>query len=446
VSNSLEWAGIVYTRTHHSDFRFLAIPNDFSENHIQWMGKYIKASMLEAEQLRGRPRWTYFESDEFIIYGVTCSLVQIIASKKERETGPHNQPTTKSKKDEKEGIPAQDHSHDEHGRPIYGFFGYACKRKPHLELKMPTYAGNNLHAYVSLYKHVQEKWLDREFNKQIVGPSKTTYEVLPVSCDDIKDRTPASDLVVALNYVDGHITIWPDKDNFLHQLWAAISATSDKHTLSLCTSLPSISSAIGGPFKNATAFDAESAVTYNERGEEIAIIEAKLHTSSVPKNQSEIVEREAPINGDPSAQEKNGKDLQQKVSDDKKWSYVYVLTRDFPNTGNIICKIGYANDIDLFYDKMAYQFKGRLLRLIETESYRELITGLEKVLSESREQHVKGFFVLHHSDLEAIYSIKSPLHSDDLDTTLRDISRIIKSRPFVESTITARIQKLMGLK
>ncbi|NEP81102.1 MAG: hypothetical protein F6K39_24870 [Okeania sp. SIO3B3] len=74
------WSVIIYGRTKEADFRFLAIPEDFTPEDRYWASKYIHGSTVYPEKLKENPRWSLFKNHKHCVIGVTCMVKDLIGS------------------------------------------------------------------------------------------------------------------------------------------------------------------------------------------------------------------------------------------------------------------------------------------------------------------------------------------------------------------------------
>ncbi len=100
-----EWSAIAYGRTYEVDYRFLAIPQDFTREDCEWAKKYIVATMHYRENLKNL-RWSMFKNQKYCVIGLTCRVSNFINSNDNIQF---------------------DISADKHKRPIYVFVGYVAK-------------------------------------------------------------------------------------------------------------------------------------------------------------------------------------------------------------------------------------------------------------------------------------------------------------------------------
>ena len=74
-----EWAAIIYGRSYHIDFRFISIPQDFTNIEKNWAAQYILSTFRQANKLSSSPRWSLFKNRSHCILGVTCMVRDLLA-------------------------------------------------------------------------------------------------------------------------------------------------------------------------------------------------------------------------------------------------------------------------------------------------------------------------------------------------------------------------------
>lgn len=76
--STCNWSAIVYARTYEVDFRFIAIPERFSDDDIKDIEPYILTSTRFAEELPKQWRWSLFRNERQCVFGVTCMASDLI--------------------------------------------------------------------------------------------------------------------------------------------------------------------------------------------------------------------------------------------------------------------------------------------------------------------------------------------------------------------------------
>ncbi|MEC4818424.1 MAG: hypothetical protein SAK29_34910 [Scytonema sp. PMC 1069.18] len=230
------WAGIVYGRTYEVDFRFITVPQDFTNEDRDWAGSYIRVTTRAAEQLPENPRWSLFKNEEHCVVGVTCMLRELLS--------PLNETTEQFTKDSQ-------------GRPLYVFVGYVAKADEAGNFPpIPPYSGKNLELFKQLWwTFVERKWLVKPYDTEGKMATPSSYEELtdssPTAIPDL-DRDYYS-----LNQMSHIAGLWPDV-NTREGLWTAVTQqiAADPHaSLSLCLGVATRKDVLESPVLNATVAD-----------------------------------------------------------------------------------------------------------------------------------------------------------------------------------------------
>lgn len=227
-----KWAGIVYGRSYHLDFRLIAIPEDFATDETNWALEYIIPTTRAASKLSLHPRWSLFKNKDRCIVGVTCMVRDLI--------------------DDRQYI-GQDLTKDTQGRPLYVFVGYATKINPkRYTINFPACDDTNLKIFQPLYQYVQEQWLVKDSGVNRKKTSLTNYQKL--SFTKIKLQTDVDlDLAQQLNCQGKYphkIFLWQNLAKWKSKLWA--TAVICKKPTSLCLSSVGKHHLLTSPFLNGT--------------------------------------------------------------------------------------------------------------------------------------------------------------------------------------------------
>ena len=142
------WATIVYGRTYHLDFRFITIPHDFSASDLAWASQHIVATTQQAWNLAGSPRWSLFKNNSYCVFGVTCTVKDLIGSA----------------------------AKDDRGRPLYVFVGYVAHS--HSPLSIPPYEAQCLDNFKILYQAVEQVWSVKNYDREGRRPTQSHYEAI----------------------------------------------------------------------------------------------------------------------------------------------------------------------------------------------------------------------------------------------------------------------------
>ena len=228
-----KWAGIIYGRSYHLDFRLIAIPEDFTTDETNWALEYILPTTRAAGKLSHHPRWSLFRTEHYCIMGVTCMVRDLIDEHK--QDGGDN--LTK----------------DSQGRPLYIFVGYGTKlNRRKYAINFPAYGGTNLDIFQPLYQYVQDQWRVKDSGLNRKKTILTDYEKLSFS--RIKPHTDSDqNLAEKLNCQSkypGKIFLWQDLGQWESKLWA--TAAICKKPTSLCLGSANKQHLLKSPFLNGT--------------------------------------------------------------------------------------------------------------------------------------------------------------------------------------------------
>ena len=230
-----KWAAIVYGRSYHLDFRFIAIPQDFGKSEIDWAAPYILATTQKARNLAASPRWSLFKNDTHCVVGVTCMVRDLIGKLGE------------------EAIEVM--AKDDLGRPLYVFVGYVTKldRSKSLD-EFPAYTRTHLTGFKSLYREIERVWLARDYDNRKpflseYKPLNSAMEIATISSQahkpfQLNDRTKHPDRTF----------IWQKSDFRDCQLWLKSSQCSE--STSICLNINK-NYLLNSPFLNQTVSNIE---------------------------------------------------------------------------------------------------------------------------------------------------------------------------------------------
>ena len=227
-----QWAGIVYGRSYHLDFRLIAIPEDFNRHETNWALEHIIPTTRAASKLAHSPRWSLFKNEERCIVGVTCMVRDLIGD--EQSAG-------------------ENFTKDAQGRPLYVFVGYGTKiTHPRYAINFPIYEDRNLNMFQPLYQYVREQWLAKDSGINRKKTSLTNYQKL--SFTKIKPHTVVNpDLAQQLNCQGKYankIFLWQNLAPWNKKLW--LTAAICKKPTSLCLGSASQKYLLTSPFLNGT--------------------------------------------------------------------------------------------------------------------------------------------------------------------------------------------------
>lgn len=228
-----KWAGIVYGRSYHLDFRLIAIPEDFTTNETNWALEHIIPTTRAASKLSLHPRWSLFRNEYYCIVGVTCMVRDLI--------------------DNNQGNGEGNLTKDAQGRPLYLFVGYGTKiNTRRYAINFPAYDDTNLEIFRPLYQYIQNQWLVKDSSINRKKTVLTNYQKLSFTkIKPHKDVDPY--LVEQLNCQDkdpSKIFLWQNFAEWESKLWA--TAAICKRPTSLSLGSASKQHLITSPFLNGT--------------------------------------------------------------------------------------------------------------------------------------------------------------------------------------------------
>ena len=234
-----KWAAIVYGRSYHLDFRFITIPEDFTEPEINWAANYILATFRQANKLSLQPRWSLFKNESHCVLGVTC-MVRDLLKHREREV-------------------IEEFSKDDLGRPLYVFVGYVTQLERQKSLaNFPPYTDRSLQSFQSLYQYISEVWWVKEYYENSKKPIFNDYQTLDFPN---KETHNIFELAGQINHQEKypHQTyIWQNTLEQKQKLWVT-SAVCYK-PISVCLGEQNLKQILNSPFLNQTIITESSAV------------------------------------------------------------------------------------------------------------------------------------------------------------------------------------------
>ena len=162
-----KWSAIIYGRSYHVDFRFITIPQDFSDREKDWAAEYILATFSQANKLSANPRWSLFKNESHCVVGVTC-MVRDLLQNMDREI-------------------IELLSKDNRGRPLYAFVGYVTQldRRKRL-LDFPPYTHQDLQSFQDLHQYILKVWQVEEYYKDSKKPIFNEYQALDFHNQEVK--------------------------------------------------------------------------------------------------------------------------------------------------------------------------------------------------------------------------------------------------------------------
>lgn len=231
-----KWAAIVYGRTYEVDFRFITVPEDFTEQDKIWAERYILGSTRSPEKLIGNPRWSLFKDEAHCVVGVTCRVKELMQNTS-------NESIDNRTKDDQE-------------RPLYIFVGYVAQLIQGVSIQIPSM---NLDLFRRIYQEYvapSNIWFVKDHQKASRIPVNSQYEI---EFQDKEIATIETDECKKFNFNQSNelINLWTNSEAEL--LWGAASQAS--YPMSLCLGFSLQKDAIESSFLNATAQDLKNVCT-----------------------------------------------------------------------------------------------------------------------------------------------------------------------------------------
>lgn len=250
----LNWAPLVYARTHETDFRFIITPEDFTSDDKNWVLNYIHATTRSVEKLSEKPRWSLFKDEYHCVFGVTCMVRELIGQGKFEIS--------------------EEMTKDSQKRPLYIFLGYVAKVQQEKNLSpLPNYSDKNLAIFQELYIHVIQKWREKSYQtsqNNLVSRYSKKFATIDTETKNINSQQISPE---ELNYQDEkYLYLWCNYDN--QNLWLA--ASQCQHPVSVCLGSESSKDILNSPFLNGTAFDVQDKIKISR------VTEVEGTTSEVP--------------------------------------------------------------------------------------------------------------------------------------------------------------------
>ena len=257
---SHDWSAIIYGRSYYIDFRFIALPEDFSDREKSWASRHILATLDRANKLSTHPRWSIFKNQSHCVVGVTCMVRDLLVGM------------------EQDIVDLL--SKDNRGRPLYIFVGYVTKTDRRRQLlNFPAYADAYLQEFQNLYQYILQIWWKEEYEPDSKKPIYSKYE--PLEFKHVPNHRPE---VFALTRQLNHQAKYPELtylwENTPQQRECLWTTTAICHQpVSLCISDRELRN-----LKNQTSpFLNQTVVTHAKQAVEGCAI-GKIPSSYQPKN------------------------------------------------------------------------------------------------------------------------------------------------------------------
>ncbi|BAQ63130.1 hypothetical protein GM3708_3536 (plasmid) [Geminocystis sp. NIES-3708] len=248
-------SAIVYGRTYEVDFRFIALPENFTDDDKKWIENYIKVTTRTAEKLTNNPRFSIVKNSQYCVFGVTCLARDL-----------HN---------------VIEETKDKYDRPLYGFFGYVISVNENVEA-IHCFLEPNIDLFKPLYNYILEHWNTR---KKLSSPIRVSYNENLSKYGEINNQKYLDIDYKKIRYntsSEKEIYLYPSSSEYNHSLW---SITIDNilkdsvNLVSLCLNLTNKSDLENAPFLNVTVNGITSFEIYTK--------ESKIQTEiNIPENDS----------------------------------------------------------------------------------------------------------------------------------------------------------------
>lgn len=219
------WTPLVHGRTYEADYRsnLLAVPDGFTSADLDWAMPFIQGT-FDNFLVKGVPEpvhWSVFKNNRYCVVGLTCLAHQV----------------------------SEDMNRDVGNRVLPVFLGYVCQEVikpvlPRMEIGEKGSQDKPGGQFSELYRYARERWREKRQSNSM-RPVKDVFEL------EIASYLPPSQNI--LNVRKGWTYVYPVLEKMDKTLWAA--ASHYQGPFSLCLGLSRQSTAISGPFLNATAYD-----------------------------------------------------------------------------------------------------------------------------------------------------------------------------------------------
>ncbi len=240
---SSQFAPLVFSRTKEVDFRFLVVPEDFSEEDMEWSKKHILATLLNSIELSENPRWSLFGNEQHYVIGLSCRASLL----SERNIA------------------------DKFNRGLYLFVGYVTKK--------PGFIPMQAVAFNSLYDFVHQKWEDDSIDARTIIKSKYDDKEIDLSTLPPDFEGNAG---IKINHDADKVRIYSNRRN--SELWTIFSQYS--RAVSLCLNVAGQKDAKEGIFLNVSTVDYQGETPYIE----ISRIPPKPQMPPEPQTSTESVQ------------------------------------------------------------------------------------------------------------------------------------------------------------
>lgn len=229
-------AGIVYTRTYEVDFRFIALPSDFSEEDRHWIASHVYGLTRFAEGLPNNPRWFLGKRNQRCAFGITGMVADFLKVQ-----------------DQPNSVWTHNITADFKERPIYAFLGYAFQLDGS-NLALPDYGQRNLEMFFPLLEMIHQRWTVKPYEDEARSVSLTQYQ--PTAIPVIYEASQrVAEITEHLNEDQQKVFLYPDSELNRQQLWhnaIALCSSSWEQEISLGLGLKNSQDGLASPYGNVT--------------------------------------------------------------------------------------------------------------------------------------------------------------------------------------------------
>lgn len=235
----LRAAPLIHARTKYIDFRskFITVPENFSNEKIQWAQKYIYNSTRYMEYIDTSWRELIVSNGEECLVGITIDI-----------------PTLFSKCGE---VP--ECTEDTNKRSVYGFIGLVFNREENPDIPLFTIP---FHIYLDLYKQcVCPRWEENLHNAEWQEPSRMAYNIFELPEKSLYDHESLEETVRCNNEKGCSILESSLNDNQEVFTWVLYNILNKK-PWAFCSNMPNIKSITESYFNIVTTAHSESILAY----------------------------------------------------------------------------------------------------------------------------------------------------------------------------------------
>ncbi|MEI7676537.1 MAG: hypothetical protein WCJ03_07140 [Bacteroidales bacterium] len=203
---NFEWSAIVYARTYEVDFRFIAIPQGYTNDDIADIESYVLVSTRLAEKLPSQPRWSLYRNARQCVFGVTCMANELVDAAKSTDIDISNWATM---------------TRDNCSCPLFLFVGYVCNDGKAIA---PAFDQLQLSLFTPLYQYVVEQWFVKPYQESSRIAIRLPYTLQKWNIKGNSELNPKP-LEPLINFKEtGKIFFIPDDEKILKaDIWNTIA-------------------------------------------------------------------------------------------------------------------------------------------------------------------------------------------------------------------------------